>query len=90
MFQQICAIVGVIAVAAIASSLVGESNYKSKTEERRATMKKLKGEGHDWRQITLIINRMNFRNREGKEFTENELREEFAWMIANDEYDNDD
>lgn len=90
MFQQICAVVGVVAIAAIASSIAGESKYKSKTAERRAAMKKLREEGHDWRQITLIINKMNFRNREGKEFAESELREEFAWMIANEECDSDD
>ena len=89
MFPQVCTAAGIIAGIAIISSILGSSGYSARTDERREMMKKLKEEGHDWKQITLVINEMDFRNRKGEKFTENELREEYAKMIADEEYKTD-
>lgn len=80
MFGQICAAIGIAVVAAIGISIASSSKYGTETVERQALIRKLRGEGQDWKQIALTLNTGNYRKKDGEKFTENDVREEYARM----------
>ena len=66
-------------------SILASSEYVSQKDDRIKTVRKLKEEGHDWKQVTLTLEKMGFKNSEGEKLTEDDIREEFAGLIAEEE-----
>lgn len=72
------------AVVAIIASLVGSSKYASDTYDRQDMIRKLRDEGQDWKQVTLTLNTAGYKNKDGGQLTEDDVREEFAKMTVED------
>ncbi|MDE0553025.1 MAG: hypothetical protein OXI24_02330 [Candidatus Poribacteria bacterium] len=65
--------------------ILASGEYEGQKDDRIETVRKLQGEGHDWKQITLTLEKMGFKNSEGENLTEDNIREEFAGLIAKEE-----
>jgi hypothetical protein len=74
-------IAGAFALASV-SGLGKNATYTHKTEERQEMIRKLRDEGHDWKQIALTLNTAGYRNKDGGTLTEYDVREEFAKMTV--------
>lgn len=69
---------------AIVSKLHSHTSYKSQRQSRRDTIKELRESGQSWGDIPLILRNMGYYNEEGDRLTVEELREEYADIIANE------
>ncbi|MDE0401731.1 MAG: hypothetical protein OXL96_28380 [Candidatus Poribacteria bacterium] len=67
-----------------AGSAVTKGTYRKQTSGRVKTIQELKGSGHSWEDIPLILKKMGYYNKEGNQLTVDELREEYADIIANE------
>lgn len=69
-----------VAVIAIISHGAKQARtlYDNQTEERREILQELSREGFAFHYMAMFLNRAGFRNREGNEFTEEQVEFEFS------------
>lgn len=87
MFESVAIVIGILIVLAIVKACWAPTNHGLQTYNRREEIKKLKREGHDWKQITLTLEKMGFQNNKGEELTEEDIRKEFAELTAEEEWE---
>ena len=87
MFESVAIVIGILIVLAIVKACWAPANHGLQTYNRREEIKKLKREGHDWKQITLTLEKMGFQNKKGEELTEEDIRKEFAELTAEEEWE---